>query len=205
MTYADDLDAIHDRRDEVLCAAAEVFCECGFAGATMLAIAKRAKASKETLYSWFGTKVGLFEALIRWRMDRVALHNQQAFDTHINDPIEMLRQFSLHYLGMVLMTSTIAMQRIAIGEANSFPQLGQVIHEAGQLPTVAAAIQCLERCKLKGRISYNDAQEVAELYLSMLCGSWEYTMLLGQLSEVTQEQIEHRVETVIGILLKTYK
>ncbi len=36
----------------------------GYAGASMLAIARQAKASNETLYNWYGDKNGLFRALV---------------------------------------------------------------------------------------------------------------------------------------------
>ena len=42
------------RRDEILDAAVEVLAEGGYRDASMLEIAKRASASKETLYAWFG-------------------------------------------------------------------------------------------------------------------------------------------------------
>ena len=53
------------RRDEILDHAVEVLAERGYRDASMLEIAKRAAASKETLYAWFGDKQGLFEAAIR--------------------------------------------------------------------------------------------------------------------------------------------
>ena len=38
--------------------------EKGYVGASMLAVAKKAKASNETLYNWYGDKRGLFQALV---------------------------------------------------------------------------------------------------------------------------------------------
>jgi AcrR family transcriptional regulator len=53
------------RRDEILDVAIEVLSERGYRDASMLEVARRASASKETLYAWFGDKGGLFEAVIR--------------------------------------------------------------------------------------------------------------------------------------------
>jgi AcrR family transcriptional regulator len=46
--------------------------ENGFDRVTMLKVAKRAGVSKETLYSWFGNKEGLFAALIEANGDQAA-------------------------------------------------------------------------------------------------------------------------------------
>ena len=53
-----------DRRREILRVAFTVFAENGYSGATMLDIARRARASKETLYAWFQNKEKLFETLL---------------------------------------------------------------------------------------------------------------------------------------------
>lgn len=48
----------------MLDAAAAELVDLGYESVTMLGIARRAGASKETLYSWFGNKEGLLQALI---------------------------------------------------------------------------------------------------------------------------------------------
>ena len=54
------------RAVEILGAAYDVFLDKGFAQATMLDVARRARASKETLYARFGSKKKLFESLMAW-------------------------------------------------------------------------------------------------------------------------------------------
>ena len=53
------------RQDQIEQAAYTVLDAKGYGGASMLAIAKAAKASNETLYNWYGDKTGLFAALVR--------------------------------------------------------------------------------------------------------------------------------------------
>ena len=60
------------RSEQIEEAAYAVLAEKGFAGASMLSIAKRAKCSNETMYRWYGDKVGLFRALVTRNADRVA-------------------------------------------------------------------------------------------------------------------------------------
>jgi AcrR family transcriptional regulator len=196
------LDEARDRRDEVLCVAFEVFHEKGFAGATMLAIAQRAKASKETLYSWFGNKSGLFESLIRWRMERLAESLQISQD--VSSPLEGLRVFSRHFLTMILLPSTIVVQRIAIGEACANPQLGQILAEAGKQASEQAALYWLLQLKQIGILSFDDPALVTETYLSLLMGQWNYIMLMGQMPPPSEAEIEARVDHAIEVLRKVW-
>jgi AcrR family transcriptional regulator len=57
-------DEVEQRREQVLHAARDVLISRGFERTTMLEIAERCGASKETLYSWFGSKEGLYAELI---------------------------------------------------------------------------------------------------------------------------------------------
>jgi len=58
-----------ERRREILDAAFLEFSKKGYAGASMEAIARRARASKETLYAWFENKERLLNTLIASRID----------------------------------------------------------------------------------------------------------------------------------------
>src|SRR5271169_6770193 len=60
------------RRREILDAAFLEFSTRGYAGASMTAIARRARASKETLYAWFENKETMFNTLCASRLDAMA-------------------------------------------------------------------------------------------------------------------------------------
>lgn len=51
-------------RDAILIAATEVFMESGFSGARVDEIARRAKANKAMIYYHFGSKLGLYRAVL---------------------------------------------------------------------------------------------------------------------------------------------
>ncbi len=60
------------RQKQIAEAAYDVLAEKGYAGASMLSIAKKAKASNETLYRWYGNKQGLFRDLVAQNAELVA-------------------------------------------------------------------------------------------------------------------------------------
>src|SRR5271169_1009236 len=61
-----------ERRREILDAAFLEFSKKGYAGASMEAIARRARASKETLYAWFDNKETLFNTVLKARLDGIS-------------------------------------------------------------------------------------------------------------------------------------
>ncbi|WP_404927319.1 TetR/AcrR family transcriptional regulator [Mesorhizobium sp. ORM16] len=58
------------RRERIEEAAYAVLRETGYKSASLLAIAKRASASNETLYNWYGNKQTLFRSLIEANAER---------------------------------------------------------------------------------------------------------------------------------------
>jgi AcrR family transcriptional regulator len=70
------------RQQRVVTAALNELIERGYERVTMLAIASRAGASKETLYNWFGSKESLFAALIKANADQSAFRGREALDAN---------------------------------------------------------------------------------------------------------------------------
>lgn len=56
-------------RGKILRSALKHFAECGYAGASVQAIVDTARVTKPTLYYYFKSKAGLFQALIDWAHD----------------------------------------------------------------------------------------------------------------------------------------
>jgi AcrR family transcriptional regulator len=56
-------------RGRILRAALKHFADCGYAGASVQAIVDAARVTKPTLYYYFKSKAGLFQALIDWAHD----------------------------------------------------------------------------------------------------------------------------------------
>jgi TetR/AcrR family transcriptional regulator len=56
-------------RGKILRSALKHFAECGYAGASVQSIVDTARVTKPTLYYYFKSKAGLFQALIDWAHD----------------------------------------------------------------------------------------------------------------------------------------
>ena len=117
------------RRQQIEDAAYEVLSEKGYAGASMLSIAKRARCSNETMYSWYGDKAGLFRSMIA----RNAEQARTLLETALSDGQsirETLDRFGPLLLDTVLSDKAVALNRAAAADPSG--ELGAAISEAGR-------------------------------------------------------------------------
>ncbi len=94
----------HERRDEILDAAARLFIENGFENVSTRRIAVALGISQTTLYVYFATKDAILEALCeRCFMHLVALFDRVASST--DEPVEKLRRLMHGYVEFGLLHS----------------------------------------------------------------------------------------------------
>jgi TetR/AcrR family transcriptional regulator len=77
-------------QDSLLNAATQVFMEAGFSGARVDEIARRAKANKAMIYYHFGSKRGLYRAVLT-RLFSPAVGEIERLSAEQRDPLERLR------------------------------------------------------------------------------------------------------------------
>ena len=191
------------RRDEILNAAVKALSEKGYRDASMLEVARRASASKETLYAWFGDKRGLFEAVIRRNAHAV----QAVLADHLEGdaPTErVLIDFGRALLTLLLGERAIAINRAAISEAKSEPQLAEILVSAGRNATLPAFTRFLVLQAERGRLEIDRPSDAAEDFLGLLLGDTQVRRLLGQLATPTESQIEARASRAAGNFLRLY-
>ncbi|EBA09307.1 TetR/AcrR family transcriptional regulator C-terminal domain-containing protein [Sagittula stellata] len=162
------------REAQIAAAAYALLAEKGAQGMSMLAVAKRAKASNETLYRWYGDKTGLFAMLIARNADRVLTRLDGL--TAGDDGLQRLGEALLE---MLLSPEALALNRAAASDVSG--QLGSVLAEAGRgavFPRVAGAFA---RLVADGRLS-GPAEEVATLWIDLLVGDLQVRCVTGALA-----------------------
>ncbi len=191
------------RRDEIMNAAIEILSERGYRDASMLEVARRSSASKETLYVWFGDKRGLFEAVIRRNAEAV----QAVLARHLESdaPTErVLVDFGRALLELLLGDSAVAINRAAISEARSDPSLAQILASAGREGTLPGFIRFLELCRERGALRIEAPSQAAEDFLGLLLGDTQTRRLLGLLAAPNKVQIEARAARAARNFLRLY-
>ena len=188
-----------DRRQEILQVAFKVFADNGYSGATMLEIAQRARASKETLYAWFQNKEKLFETLLLSLVSEITAKLPNA----VVDAAEPEIRLPAIAEAMLRVTTTpdwIAMMRIAIAEAPRFPELRRIM--ANLFMSRDGLIAYFNKCRCRGLMEFEDADEMARLFISMVDSDWPGRLLFGMIDEVSEERIVTHAALVSRLFLK---
>ena len=113
----------------MLHAAKAVFLEAGFERASMDRIAAHAGTTKRTLYAHFVRKEDLFLAVFDLVLDLQLDHLKGPAD-YATDPEQALVLFLARFLETVLSSKPLRLCRLAITEAERFPQGAGRLHEA---------------------------------------------------------------------------
>lgn len=155
-----------------------VLAEKGFAGLSMLAVAKRAKASNETLYRWYGDKIGLFRALILRNAERVTLRLDEL-------PVSgagaraVLDALGALLLGMLLSERAVALNRAAAADPSN--ALGQVLADAGRGQVFPRLRAVFDRLAAAGALRMAPEAAVA-LWVDLLVGDWQVRLVTGAMA-----------------------
>lgn len=191
------------RRDVILDAAIAILVEKGYRDTTMSDVARRVSASKETLYSWFGSKSGLFQAAIRRNADTV----RTVLEVHLdgNAPMEeALGDVGRALAGLLLGDSAVAINRAAISEARSEPVLARILVQTGREATLPFFVRYLEKCRERDLVDIDDPLEAAESFLGLLLGDMQVRRLLGVVDAPDADAIEDRATAAVSNFLRLY-
>lgn len=180
-----------ERQNRVLDAALHELLEHGYDKVTMLAIASRASASKESLYSWFGNKEGLFRALIVRNADASAARVKDALAGG-GDPHETLVGYAIGLLTLLTSEASVALNRGSM----SSPALAAILLESGRFrvgPIVEAYLGDLHE---QGVIVAPDPAESFQLLYGLVMRDIQIRVLLGE-DPPTERQIATAARSAI--------
>jgi AcrR family transcriptional regulator len=121
---SEPLESGNTKREQILQGAMQVFLKQGYAKTSMDRVAAAAGVSKQTIYSHFQDKEGLFVALI----ERVTI---RSFLSEFQNPFEgepqtVLRRIAEKFLAKMDDQEYIAFFRLVIAESARFPELAQL-------------------------------------------------------------------------------
>ncbi|MBW4521412.1 MAG: TetR/AcrR family transcriptional regulator [Scytolyngbya sp. HA4215-MV1] len=115
----------NNKREQILWGALQIFLHHGYASTSMDRVAAEAGVSKQTIYSHFQDKEGLFTALI----ERVTIHRLQSelpAQPFQGEPCVVLRRLAETFLAKMDDPEYIAFIRLVIAESARFPELAQL-------------------------------------------------------------------------------
>ena len=176
-------------REVILDATFDLLVQRGYQGTTMAAVAERAGSSKETLYAWFGSKQGLFTALIRRQAEATNQAVAAALDDRgDDDPATTLTAFATNLLRLLLGERSVALNRAALAElgggrpAGRAPagELAAVLLSEGRHRTGPMVEAYLARLAEAGQLRIDDPAEAFQLLYGLVVRDLQIRVLLGE-------------------------
>ncbi len=187
------------RQRAIIDAARELFLERGYAATTCADVVARSGGSLATLYSLFGTKRGLFEAILRDHAESVL--QPLCIEGVSADPESGLLAAGERYLTSVLEPSVVAWWRAICAEAPHAPELREVfLSEEGGPIQQAVAFYLAEKVR-EGRLELSDPTQAAGQFLALLRGHLHLRALAGDPVQVTPQEIARQVRSAVQLFI----
>ena len=188
------------RRGEILDAAFRVFADKGFGGTTMLDIARRAQASKETLYAWFGNKDRLFEELLRVHLERIGARATPEALPETADIRTRLAALARQQLATFTDPEYIALFRIFTSEAPRSRALRRIIRDMLNRKALA---EVMADYRARGWLDFDaEPERIAAIFLRMVESNWVGQLFYKIIDRVPESAIAAHAELVTRIFLE---
>ncbi|KIN75185.1 Transcriptional regulator, TetR family protein [Sulfitobacter noctilucae] len=190
-------DQRESRMREIEAEAYALFAQAGFENTSMLAVAKRAKASNETMYRWYGYKNGLFASMVAANARVVRDRLQEAANAEV-PPLEILSRVAPVLLEMLLSERAILLNRAAASDSTG--ALGQLLALRGRedvLPLIDAVLQDAVR---EGQLHPPDDGPLPALFMHLLLGDQQIRRVIGTMPAPTKAEIAAQATLAISRL-----
>src|SRR5215471_15952869 len=191
-------------RDRILSAAMRTFMEHGFAAATTLEIATRAKVSKRELYALVGNKEQMLAACVAGRGRRMRLPEGFPAPTDMASLESALRQFGIILLKELMDPDVLAVFRLGISESKRSPGIAASINEQGHKPANAALESLLRSAHVARLLVSDDFPSMVAHYRGLLLGDRMVYVLLGTARPPTSREIDRRADEAARLFLRLY-
>jgi AcrR family transcriptional regulator len=175
------------QRERIVSAAFCAFMERGYAGASTLDIARRARVSKRDLYAQFGSKQAMLAAGIAERAERMRMPLDLPVPRDREALAATLVTFGRTQLREVTRPEVLAIQRLAIAEADRAPEFARTLDELGRAGSRSALIGLLAAAQAGGLLGPGDAEAMGDTFLSLLWTGGLLMRLLLRLAEAPDE------------------
>ncbi len=195
------LAALEPRRRCILEAAYDVLMERGYAGASTLEIATRARVSKRELYTEFGNKSGILQALIAATAARMQLPLATAEIGGRDELAAALVAYGTMALAELTSPHVIAINRLAAAEAGRSSELGRILEENGREPNRKALIDLLAKAQAAGVLAAREPEAMAGQFFSLLLGDLMVRLMLGVTSRPGPADIRRRAQSATEAVL----
>jgi AcrR family transcriptional regulator len=190
-------------RQRILDAAFSAFMERGFAEASTLEIATRARVSKRELYALVGSKQEMLMACIATRSKRLQMPANLPEPKDRESLAHTLETFGAQLLREVSDPTVIAVFRLAIAEAVGAPEVARTLDAIGVEAGRAALRELMEKAR-SAELLNGDPAGMAEHFSGLLWGTLMTSLLLRVVERPSPREIARRARDATAALLQLY-
>ena len=191
-SLADDLTP-HTKRQSILDAAAVVFSEDGFAGASIDAIASKAGVSRQTVYNQHGDKEKLFKAVVADITDRSSAGFFRILESFPVAPADLeaeLTVFSVSLLRKALCDPNGRwLRKLVETEGARYPELFASWREYGPGKKYPAGAARLAQLAHAGYLELDDPALAARQFMALLATDLRNDQQLGRSTPDAELQV----------------
>jgi TetR/AcrR family transcriptional regulator, mexJK operon transcriptional repressor len=189
------------KRDQIADAARRLFLDQGFAGTSMDAVTAEAGVSKQTLYSYFPTKIDLLAEVLNSSVAKLVLAPPPPVQLHnLNDLRNALIGFSANLTQTLMRPDAIALVRLVLGEAFRVPELRRAFRDALPGQVLGRTANLLKQAAEAGLIELDDPDLTSRMFVGPMM---TYVALDGFLSVDPDDpperaKLEHLVDAFLA-------
>lgn len=182
-------------------AAYRLIAEKGFHATSMLAVAKAAKASNQTLYKKYGDKIGLFKMLVARNADSVKREIKGKLSTDI-PALYAIAEIAPTLLTMLLGTKAVALNQAAAGDPSG--ELGRALSDQGRNTIAPLFTKLIEKAMQEGGLAQADPSHVLQVYFNLLIGDLQVRRVTGAMPVPTPTLITARCQSAQDTLIQLF-
>jgi len=190
-------------RARILDAAFAAFMRSGYAAASTLEIATRARVSKRELYALVGNKQEMLIACISARARRLQVPADLPVPHDRGTLAHVLASFGTQLVREITDPTVIAVFRLAIAEADHAPEVAQALDSIGREASRAALRQLMARAQASGLLNGRPA-DLAEQFGALLWGNLMVSLLLGVAERPNSREVGARARDATAAFLQLH-
>lgn len=189
-------------------AAAKLFLEKGYGATSMDDVAAAAGISKQTIYTHFPSKEGLFADLVLGNEDRANEFVASMIGAfhEATDVENALRVLGRTYLKFVIRPEVLQLRRLVIGEAARFPELARKYYEGVPERVYVALADLFRELKNERRLSVRDPDLAAHQFVWLMLG-WplDRAMFYGTGEGLRGLDLDRIADDAVSVFLAAYR
>jgi AcrR family transcriptional regulator len=190
-------------RGRILEAAFAAFMKSGYAAASTLEIATRARVSKRELYALVGNKQKMLIACIRERAKRLEVPAHLPVLRDRETLAQVLASFATKLVREVSDPAVIAVFRLAISEVVQAPEVARVLDSTGRAASRAALREIMARAQASGLLT-GRPDELAGQFAGLLWRDLLVSLLLGVAERPNPREIARRARGAAAAFLQLH-